>query len=505
MRDIARRNLHFSAQTAITIVMQLRSFPYRRRGIHAARVALVLTLGALLCACASRPIIPPLAKADPESGYRWARRLALPDNDPGTLFVLAFSGGGTRAAAFSYGVLEELNRTPVVRPGATHTMLGEVDLVTGVSGGSFTALAFGLYGGSLFDNYEQQFLKRNVEGELIARLLNPATGLKTWSDGYGRSELAEQYYDEILFHGATYGDLISKPTPTVLASSTSISTGGEWVFSQTNFDIICSDLSKMPLARAAAASSAVPIVMSPVTLDNYAGSCGYETPRWLMLPKSDAAWPGTRLQQRAVAMSRYLDRARHPYIHLVDGGLADNLGLYAFVGDLQEMATSPEFREQVTKNGLHRIAIVVVNSRSADTLDYDRYERAPGSFELLMQSLSVPIDRFSNEAILALQDIIRQWRLEWQLDVQTRRADAKVATIDDVPDIEFSTINVSFDALADPAERAYLLALPTSFVLPDEAVDRLRAAAAQLLRDSPQFRALVRALSEPDSTPAAAH
>ncbi|MEO8122794.1 MAG: patatin-like phospholipase family protein [Burkholderiales bacterium] len=476
--------------------MRLPILPTRHSRRSTTRLALVVMLAALLGACASRPINPPLAKADPESGYRWARRLALPDNDPGTLFVLAFSGGGTRAAAFSYGVLEELNRTPVIRTGATHTMLDEVDLVTGVSGGSFTALAFGLYGKALFEHYETQFLKRDVEGELIARLLNPATGLKTWSDGYGRSELAEQYYDEILFHGATYGDLIDKLTPTVLASSTLISTGNEWVFSQTNFDIICSDLSKMRLARAAAASSAVPIVMSPVTLENYAGSCGYETPRWLMLPKSDDAWPGTRLQQRAVALSRYLDRAKRPYMHLVDGGLADNLGLYAFVGDLQEMATSSDFREQVTKKGLRRIAIVVVNSRSADTLDYDRYERAPGSFELLMQSMSVPIDRFSNEAILALQDIIREWRLEWQLDLQTRRADGKPPTIDDVPNIEFSTINVSFDALADPAERAFLLALPTSFVLPDKSVDRLRAAAAQLLRESPSYQKLVHELSE---------
>ncbi len=497
------RVLHSRARTAIANAMRFPLFPNRYVGVCAARLPLVLVLAALLGACASRPINPPLAKADADAGYRWARRLALPNNDPRTLFVLAFSGGGTRAAAFSYGVLEELNRTPVVRVGQAHTMLDEVDLVTGVSGGSFTALAFGLYGKALFGAYDQQFLKRDIEGELIARLLNPATGLKTWSDGYGRSELAEQYYDEILFHGATYGDLIDKPTPTVLAGSTSISTGSEWVFSQTNFDIICADLSKMPLARAAAASSAVPIVMSPVTLDNYAGSCGYETPRWLMLPKSDDAWPRTRLQQRAVALNRYLDREQHPYMHLVDGGLADNLGLYAFVGDLQEMATSPTFREQVTKQGLRRIAIVVVNARSADTLDYDRHERAPGSFELLMQAVSVPIDRFSNEAILALQDIIRQWRLEWQLDVQTRRADGKVATIDDVPEIEFSTINVSFDALADPAERTYLLALPTSFVLPDEAVDRLRAAAAQLLRDSPSYRKLVHELSAPAGAEAA--
>jgi len=35
---------------------------------------------------------------------------ARENNDPSTFFVLSFSGGGTRAAALSYGVLEELKR-----------------------------------------------------------------------------------------------------------------------------------------------------------------------------------------------------------------------------------------------------------------------------------------------------------------------------------------------------------------------------------------------------------
>ena len=35
-----------------------------------------------------------------------------------------------------------------------------------MSGGSFTALAYGLYGDKLFADYEQRFLKRDVQGEL---------------------------------------------------------------------------------------------------------------------------------------------------------------------------------------------------------------------------------------------------------------------------------------------------------------------------------------------------
>ena len=195
---------------------------------------------------------------------------------PRTLIVLAFSGGGTRAAALSYGVLEELRRTEVTVDGRHRRLLDEVDLISGVSGGSFTALSYALYGESLFDEYETRFLKRDVQGALIARTFNPLNWPKLVGGSYGRSELAADYYDEILFEGATFGSLLDKPTPMVIVTGTDISTGARLAFAQSDFDLLCSDLRKVPLARAAAASSAVPIVLSPVTFNNYGGTCSYQ-------------------------------------------------------------------------------------------------------------------------------------------------------------------------------------------------------------------------------------
>src|SRR5512134_883203 len=85
--------------------------------------------------------------------------------------------------------------------------LDEVDVITAVSGGSFTALAYGLYGDKLFEDYEGRFLKRDVQGELISRVLNPLNWGALASTGWGRSEIAANLYDEILFKGATYADL----------------------------------------------------------------------------------------------------------------------------------------------------------------------------------------------------------------------------------------------------------------------------------------------------------
>src|SRR5947199_2049087 len=167
----------------------------------------MLGLLLLLGGCATRPVNPPITQADPNTGYTFQTRQKHFKSQE-NLVVLAFSGGGTRAAAFSYGVLEFLRRTEVVAPnGAKFRLLDSVDVITGVSGGSFTALAYGLYGDKLFTDYEQRFLKRNVQGELIARALNPGYWGDLASTGWGRSELAANYYDEILFNGATFGDL----------------------------------------------------------------------------------------------------------------------------------------------------------------------------------------------------------------------------------------------------------------------------------------------------------
>src|SRR5947199_1658920 len=173
----------------------------------------MLGLLLLLGGCATRPVNPPITQADANAGYTFQTRQKHFKSQE-NLVILAFSGGGTRAAAFSYGVLAFLRRTEAIAPNGTKVrLLDAVDVITGVSGGSFTALAYGLYGDKLFGDYEQRFLKRDVQGELIARALNPFYWGDLSSTAWGRSELAAQLYDEVLFNGASYGDLARDDGP----------------------------------------------------------------------------------------------------------------------------------------------------------------------------------------------------------------------------------------------------------------------------------------------------
>lgn len=97
---------------------------------------------------------------------------------------LAFSGGGTRAAALSYGVLKAMRDTRIKIDGQQTRFLDEIDIITSVSGGSFTSAYYGLHGEKIFTDFEDAFLRRDVEGALIAKLFNPFR----WFGSTGRTE-----------------------------------------------------------------------------------------------------------------------------------------------------------------------------------------------------------------------------------------------------------------------------------------------------------------------------
>jgi NTE family protein len=453
---------------------------------------------ALFGGCATRPINPPIAQAEPGTGYRYeARQSRSKDAGKEAMVILAFSGGGTRAAAFSYGVLEFLGRTKIVdSKGRSVRLLDEIDIITGVSGGSFTALAFGLYGEKLFDVYESQFLKRDVQGEIVARTFSPTNWPALGSTAWGRSELAAQLYDEILFKGATFGDLARGDGPMILASATDLSTGSRFVFNQSTFDVICSDLNAVPLSRAASASSAVPVVLSPVTLNNYGGTCNMKVPPWAVpfLDSADPPRPAARAIRTLKSIQHYGDSAHRPFLHLVDGGVADNLGMRSVLDTFEILEALSESGVRTPFDNVQRIIVFVVNSISEPATNWDMSEEPPGTVATLLKSAGAPIDRNSFENVEQLRDTAAKWRtmrLIANSKAMAANTDPAVAKAVRVPKAEIYAIDVSFAALADKAEFDYLNQQPTSFVLPPEAVDRLRAAAGTIILSSPEFRRLL--------------
>ncbi len=334
-----------------------------------------------------------------------------------------------------------------------------------------------------------------MQGTLVGRAANPLNWGKYIGGTAGRSELAAEYYDEILFEGATFGDLLTKNGPVALATGTDLLTGSRLAFYQNDFDLLCSDLSKVRLSRAAATSSAVPVVLSPVTLNNYGGNCNFQYPFWVKA----VANPDTRVRPAGRAYQRYLEMQEfqnskdRPYIHLVDGGVSDNIGVRGVLEFLEEAAASAAFQGQVGFGAIKRVILLVVNSHSSPKTEWDREETPPGMAVQLMQASGVPIDRYSFETVETMKDraeiMARQREL---LVAKARLAGATEAEAEkSVPRVTLEVVDVSFDTIKEAKERAYFMNLPTSFVLPPEDVDRLRDVAGVLLRQSADYQTVL--------------
>ena len=255
----------------------------------------------------------------------------------------------------------------------------------------------------------------------------------------------------------------------------------------------------VPLSRAAATSSAVPIVLSPVTLNNYGGTCGFKFPAWLAPPPipNNPARPAARALKRMEEMESFANGKDRPFLHLVDGGLADNLGMRAVLEVLEEFEALRDARDQdaarrrqADRRRRRQFAVGARRTRGTSR------SAPPGTFEILLKATGVPIDRYSSETVELLRDMIARWDLMRRIrDVRrARHLQGSVARRGHLhgPDTRLYAIDVSFPQLKDPAEFAYLNDLPTSFVLTPEAVDRLRAAAGTILLDSPDFQRLLK-------------
>jgi NTE family protein len=94
-----------------------------------------------------------------------------------------------------------------------------------------------------------------------------------------------------------------------------------------------------------------------------------------------------------------------------------------------------------------------------------------------------------------LKDIDARWNALRQMRDSVGFAkdkDPAMTYVSKAPEAEIYVIDVSFKAPKDKSERDYLNQLSTSFRLSDEAVDRLRAAAATIILDSPDFQQLLK-------------
>ena len=423
------------------------------RKLSTASLLLVLvTIG-----CAHYPVNARLDQYNKDAGYRF-QNLSSSDNTDSLFIILAFSGG------------------------------------------SFTAAYFALFGERIFTDFDSRFLKKDVEGDLKNRLYSPYNWYRLASTTFDRIDLAAEYYDEQLFEHRTFRDLINTgKRPYILINATDMTQGSQFEFTQDQFDLFCSDLSSYPIARAVAASSAFPVLLSPITINNYAGSCRYQEPPWVANAISDRDIT-TRRYDRALLLRSYLHADARPFIHLLDGGISDNIGLRGPLYSATSTDSPWSLLRLVNQNKVKKIVFIVVNAKTEPDTNLDRKESSPNLDKVLMTVATVPMDNYSFDTIALLKESLGQWEKDIQSrkdceDVLKKNCPAAELTGGGLPRVKFYPVVVGFDSIEDENERSFFKNLPTSFKLSAESVDRLREVGARLLNASPEFQRLMKELN----------
>ncbi|WP_431121795.1 patatin-like phospholipase family protein [Variovorax paradoxus] len=458
----------------------------------AVRLACACMASALLLGCsAARPWInapvrnsapaplPLLMQAQPQHAEAVQERPIVA--------AVALSGGGARAAAFGLGVLQELKATQLEIGGRKTTLLDEVGLVSGVSGGSILAGYYAAFGDEVFTRFEKDFLLVNFQNGLLRQALYPSTFYRLTSPWWGRGNVLQERLDAV-FRSATYGQLRTRrPWPRLLVTATDLTTGVPFEFTPEQFALICSDLDSVPLSFAVAASSSVPLLLSPMTLRNHAGSC--DRPAQEQQPPVNADRNLSARMLHLIAQS-YSNAADRPYLHLVDGGLVDNLGVRGLVDHAAAGGSLRESFRHLPPGSVRKIVLVSVNSERDIGERLDDTDRVPSTGQVLSALVFGAGSRYTKETIEIVQDTAR--RAAAELATERGRDGSPFAA-----DAELHLINVSLHDVPDAGLRRASLRVPTSFEILPVHSHQLVAGGRSALRESPQFQQLLRSLGGP--------
>jgi NTE family protein len=478
-------------------------------------IAPATALAVWLAGCSSFGVSYPINQ--PISGKAedaFAASRSDPTAGDDVLVGLAFSGGGTRAAAFAHGVLSEIDQTTVRTRTGTHSLLDSVGFVSGVSGGSVAAAYYGLKKRAALNDFREKFLIRNAE-EGLSTTVDPVNLMRALGGGVNDSSKLSSWLNDNLFNGATFADFRRTPGPRVWINASDIYNRTPFIYGEAAFIALCSDLASYPIADAVAASTAVPIVFTPMVIKTYPKQCSDQPPEWLQKAHTNPNAP-PMLKAFADALYSYNDGSTK-YLKLLDGGLVDNFGLSGFTISrlAARMPHEPLSPEQAVR--LRRSIVILVDAGRAPSGDWVQTVSGPSGTELVMAAADTAVQASVRSSYTAFERIMADWQRQlvaWRCGLSAeQRKRYRVPANWNCRDLKFFVNRIAFDQLG-PARTKVLNAVDTRLTLPVDQVDAVIAAGHDALRINPVYREFLRGLgattppapsvpAEPPSTPVA--
>ncbi len=450
---------------------------------------------------------------DPATGYRLHPEWK-PERD--TLFIATFSGGGTRAASLAYGAMEALSEIQGV--GGEPRLIDNLDIVSSVSGGSVTAAWYALHGPEGFEPPVNQrlikFLYADGTTVIALRGLNPVALARYLFTPYQRSDVLSGYFASSLFDDARYADISARYRPGshqgyVILNATDVGHEVAFPFIQNTFDLICSNLDSMSVADAVAASANFPFVFSASGIRNYSICAAQRSttflnegpPVWISKYKSFNTGPEERPNAGAVlprpAQLSSIQQARqaygylHPrpndqYLHLLDGGLADNLGIRSTLNLTDAPDEAPGIGSRVGTShrpvgyrDVSKILYLVVNARTVDAPSADstlyppnELSTAYGLVYTAMGNATLDVEALLNAQLQATTEFEPKYPAYPEVNVKTQ------------PYI----VSVDAEFIPDRECREWFWKIPTTWELPNKTIHALIALGRTLVLNSPGMK-----------------
>jgi len=472
-----------------------------QRAIRAARI---FACAALLAGCTSvihnDPINQPLT-ANPAQVNAELASPNGPASDDDMVVAMSFSGGGSRAAAFSYGVLTGFQQTSVPSRKGAVSLLDRLDFLSGVSGGSILAAYYGLKGPEGYADFKQRFLDVNAEESLQTNLSlgNIARGL---GGGVNDATAFPVWLDAHLYNHATFRDLLSRQGPRVWINASDIYNRTTFIFAPVTFSALCSDLANYPVSLGVAASAAVPVVFAPVVIQNFDGNCPIPLPSWVARVRADP-----NAQPLIKAYADELESYRSgviKYVKLLDGGLVDNYGLAGFT--VARLASDTPFGPLAPQEAvkLRRFLFIVVDAGRAPAGKWAQTIPGPSGVDLITATSDTATDSGAIGSYSAFDGTMNDWRntlVRWRCglsEADRKRFGAPPGW--NCRDVQFFISRITFDDLGQQRAAA-LNAVETRLKLPPDQVNMLIAAGRDALQANDRFRAFMASLGRTPHTP----
>ncbi len=459
------------------------------------RLIAPLLVAALLSACARE--FPNKALTGQTSNTYLTQLDPTANPSPDDPFiVMTFSGGGVRATALSYDVLELLKHATYSSHGQTRHLADDVRIISSASGGSVTAAWFGLKGSQGLDGLEPAFLAQDNMGAMIGTGLSPVTWVRLAGPNFARIDVLREYLDgKSLFDKATYRDLFSRhDAPFVILNATDMSTGEVFDFTPQRFDDMCSDLGALPLATAVASSAAFPVLLTPMTLKNWSGpGCPVDpAPQdiTVVLKSKNERFLSPADFMEAQRSGRLRDHQQE-YVHLLDGGLADNIAATSALTSLFGVKFSEEGLNKLNTGQIKNLVIIAVNARSDADTTLDQQASTPGVVSVIGSVIGTPIDSASRGSMSKLADKVAELKSAIREARDGAQAAGVAATLPDYVygvQIDFDQFDITDSSQIDLRHK--VKNIPTSWTIDATALANLDQAAETLLRQHPCFQAL---------------